>query len=381
LVAPLLQSRYAGLADFVWQLDLSQLDQQGLAAASAAAAATADAAALRGGSSSPTGSTGAAPGDALLLPFALPAASSEPASPDAAAPARPGGDGAGSPGQLLSAAQLQAALAATQLQASALLTQLERSLHERDAALYRLDQLEQHLHAQQHQGQLTEQWPEQQTGDGATPGAIEPAAAAAQPASPPASISGSTASSSPAAPSPPPATVRWALRAVLAEQPLHQPRPGLPAGDRVQQLLQELSGLVVDIAAGDPHAPGSKAAAVQLQQYCAELQARVDILRDRAAASTAAADQLQQLLCEERGERRQQEQRAAAAARQQRAARQEQLLLQQHVSELEVGVIGIGMQHHLLACCGIVGRIAIQHASLVVAQPPVRFWSVCCFLS
>jgi hypothetical protein len=354
---PLLQSRYAGLADFVWQLDLSQLDQQGLAAASAAAAATADAAALLGCSSSPTGAASAAPGSALLLPFALPAVSSEPASPNAAAPASPGGDGAGSPGQLLSAAQLQAALTATQQQAAALVTQLERSLHERDAALYRLDQLEQHLRAQQSPGQLTEQWPEPLPGDGATPWATEPAAAAAQPTSPPASISGSTASSSPAGPSPPPAALGWALRTAPAEQPLQRQRLGSPAGDRVQQLLQELSGLVVDIAAGEAQAPGGKAAAAQLQQYCAELQARVDILCDRAAASAAAADQLQQLLGEERGERRRQEQRAVAAARQQRAARQEQLLLQQHVTELEVGAMC--MQLHLLACCGTVGPRSI----------------------
>ena len=295
------------------------------------------------------------------------------------APAGPSSDASGSPRQLLSAAQLQAALAATQQQAAALLAELERSLHERDAALYRLDQMEQHLHAQQRQGQLTEQWPEPQAGDEATPWAAEtePAAAGVPLTSPPASFgsSGSTASS-PTRPSPLAGAVEWARHPAPTEQPLRRQRPGSPAGDRVQQLLQELSGLVVDIAAGEAHAPGRKAAA-QLQQYCAELQARVDILCDRAAASAAAADQLQQLLGEERGERRQQEQRAEAAARQQRAARHEQLLLQQHVTELEVGATRMAAAPAgLLRDCGTCSCPA--HTSVVCLATGACMIACCC---
>lgn len=69
--SPHLQSRYAGLQDFLWQLDTTQLDAEGLEAASDAAAAAAEAAALTssalGGLSGDISAVGSGP----LLPSGL----------------------------------------------------------------------------------------------------------------------------------------------------------------------------------------------------------------------------------------------------------------------------------------------------------------------
>ncbi|PRW59547.1 hypothetical protein C2E21_2017 [Chlorella sorokiniana] len=261
-----IQSRYAGLLDFIWQLDTTQLDAEGLEAASDAAAAAAEAAALT---------------NSALGGFSDFASASE-----------------------------EAALAASQHDVALLFMEMQRTQQERDALLYRLDQLEQHIREQQ-QAQQAE---DQQQGFAAA------ASTHGAGASPGVSVGSSGSSPTHVAQITPPNRV-----------PSRRRQPAT-AGERVLASLQDLSSLIDDATATGGLASG---AASQLWQQCAELQAQVHGLCDQAAASAAAADQLQQLLAAERAERGDLQQRLAGAQRRQRAARQKQSLLRQHVGELE----------------------------------------------
>lgn len=203
-------------------------------------------------------------------------------------------------------------------------------LQERDALLYRLDQLEQHIREQQQvqQAQLMQHALQGQVQQGA-------AAAAAHhgvEAGPGASVGSSGGgSSSPAS---------AAHAAPTGRVPSRRRQPAT-AGERALASLQDLGSLVDDAAAAGAGGLAGGTAA-QMRWQCAEMQAQVHGLCDQAAASAAAADQLQELLAAERAERGGLQQRLAGAQRRQRAARQEQLLLSQHVGELEVGLCGRG---------------------------------------
>ena len=199
-------------------------------------------------------------------------------------------------------------------------------LQERDALLYRLDQLEQHIREQQ-QAQQAQQARQAQQGEGQH-GAPAVAAHHGMEASPGASVGSSGDSSIPASATPP------------SRVPSRRRQPAT-AGERLLASLQDLGSLVDDAAAAGAGGLAGGTAA-QLRRQCAELQAQIHGLCDQAAASAAAADQLQELLAAERAERGGLQQRLAGAQQRQRAARQEQLLLRQHVGELEVGWCQMG---------------------------------------
>ena len=308
---PALQMRYAGIQEFLPHFDLPALDAETELAGPSSGGSTSGGAQLgsNGGGASYAG------GAPLCSP--LPALAIE---PEPAAFTPPGGATAASRASDVSPPlssplppvdQLLAGLdAAQRQQVAALLAEGQRAQCERDAALYRLDELEEEA-CLLRVLQRGEQEVEASTVDGEGGGG----GGSAQPQLPPLGSPPSSLAHS-----------RWPDQ--------HGAAPAAADGRVLQGLLAGLSAAADDlVAAGSDGGRGGSPAA-QLCRLLAELEVWVAAQGDQAAAEAAAAEDATQLLA---AERREQRQRQVSASVEQRAARQERMLLEQYIGELEVG--------------------------------------------